>query len=174
VEQEAAARAIAARLDDVPAFARADVVAGYVAIDGEPSLGDALAAVRTREGRVLLPALRDDGDLDWADGDGDYVEGRHGLREPGGSRLGIDAIVAADVVIVPALAIDLAGRRLGQGGGAYDRALPRAATATPAPLVIAVVFDDEVLDDVPVEAHDVPVHMAVTPLRTFVFPVTHS
>ena len=55
-------------------------------------------------------------------------------------------------MLAPALAVDGAGRRLGQGGGSYDRALERAGAP-----VVAVVFDDEVLDgQIPVEAHDRP------------------
>ena len=80
------------------------------------------------------------------------------LGEPAGPPLGRDAIGAADLVLVPALAVDEAGRRLGQGGGSYDRALPR----TTAP-VVAVVFGDEVLDTIPAERHDRPVDGVLTP-----------
>ena len=65
------------------------------------------------------------------------------MLEPAGPPLGRDAIAAADLVLVPALAVDVAGRRLGQGGGSYDRALPRATAP-----VVAVVFGDEVLDTI--------------------------
>jgi len=61
-------------------------------------------------------------------------------------------------VLAPALAVDGAGHRLGQGGGSYDRALTR----TSAP-VLAVVFDDELLESVPVQRHDRPVGGTLTP-----------
>jgi 5-formyltetrahydrofolate cyclo-ligase len=86
-------------------------------------------------------------------------EGRAAALEAlGGPRLGLDAIAAADVILAPALAIDRLGHRLGQGGGCYDRALPRASGE-----VIAVIADDELVEAVPTEAHDLPVAAVVTP-----------
>jgi 5-formyltetrahydrofolate cyclo-ligase len=109
-----------------------------------------LDALRAAGVRVLLPVVTGER-LDWAtyDGEGALAEGPLGLAEPSGHRLGSDALAAADVVLVPALAVDRSGHRLGRGRGYYDRAL--AAVSVP---VIAVVFDDDVIDDVPVEAHD--------------------
>ena len=84
---------------------------------------------------------------------------RLGLLEPAGPSLGLDAVREAELVLAPALAVDAAGRRLGQGGGSYDRALERAGAP-----VVAVVFDDEVLDEaIPVESHDRPVAGVLTP-----------
>jgi 5-formyltetrahydrofolate cyclo-ligase len=109
-----------------------------------------LDALRAAGVRFLLPVVTGER-LDWAtyDGEGALAEGPLGLAEPSGHRLGSDALAAADVVLVPALAVDRSGHRLGRGRGYYDRAL--AAVSVP---VIAVVFDDDVIDDVPVEAHD--------------------
>jgi 5-formyltetrahydrofolate cyclo-ligase len=85
------------------------------------------------------------------------------LAEPAGRRLGPDAIARADVLVVPALAVDRAGRRLGQGGGSFDRALARAR---PDALVVALVHDDEVSSGpLPVEPHDRAVDVVVTPER---------
>ena len=67
------------------------------------------------------------------------------MLQPAGDSLGLDGIAEAVLVLAPALAVDAAGRRLGQGGGSYDRALAR----TDAP-VLAVVFDDELIESVPV------------------------
>ncbi|MDX6562622.1 MAG: 5-formyltetrahydrofolate cyclo-ligase, partial [Gaiellales bacterium] len=87
-----------------------------------------------------------------------------GVRHPGGPSLGLQVIASAELVLAPALAVDGEGRRLGQGGGSYDRALTR----TSAP-VLAVVFDDEVVDAVPAELHDRPVTGVLTPsgIRAF-------
>ena len=98
--------------------------------------------------------------LDWAEytGPDDLTPARLGLLEPTGPRLGPAAIAEAEAILVPALAVDGAGRRLGQGGGCYDCALPDATGR-----VIAVVADDEVLDEVPTEPHDLPVEAVLTP-----------
>ena len=112
--------------------------------------------------RVLLPVLLDDLDLDWAvfAGAGALPRPAPAMLEPAGPPLGRDAIATADLVLVPALAVDGAGRRLGQGGGSYDRALPRATAP-----VVAVVFGDEVLATLPVERHDRSVDGVLTPDR---------
>ncbi len=143
-------------------------VAAFVGIRGEPHTLPLLAALRSRGVRVLLPLLRDDLDLEWADYDGDpanLTAGPRGVLHPPGPSLGLGGIAAAELVLAPALAVDGEGRRLGQGGGSYDRALAR----TSAP-VLAVVFDDEVIDEVPAEQHDRPVTGALTPaggIRSF-------
>ncbi len=137
-----------------------DVVTGYVPLPGEPGgpeLPDALAEVC---GHLLLPVLRPDNDLDWARYDGTLVPGARGLREPDGPRLGPDAIATARLVLVPAVAVDRRGVRLGRGGGSYDRALSRVAPGT---LVVAVLYDGELLDVLPEQPHDRRVSAVVTP-----------
>ena len=69
----------------------------------------------------------------------------------------------ADAVLVPALAVDRAGNRLGRGGGGCDRALARVGPLMP---LIALVYDGELLDHVPAEPHDVPVRAAVSPANS--------
>src|SRR4051812_48250433 len=147
----AAAEAIAAALHDVLSDARR--VAAYAAIGTEPSLSAALTVCR----EVLLPVLLPDGDLDWATGP-DVRSTARGLLEPTAPRLGPDAIATCGVVLVPALAVDGDGNRLGRGGGSYDRALGRATGLT-----IAVLYDGEQVESVPSEPHDVRVKAVVTP-----------
>jgi 5-formyltetrahydrofolate cyclo-ligase len=111
--------------------------------------------------RVLLPVVVGPAPLDWAAYDGSLVPGPFGLREPGGRRLGVSAIASAGAVLVPALAVDVAGHRLGRGGGHYDRSLPLAAPETPR---IAVVRDVEVVAELPAEPHDVRMTAVLTPI----------
>ena len=112
---------------------------------------DARCAGRARR-RVLLPvALEDETGtplpLQWGEyRAGGLVDARFGLREPAPPWLGVDAIAAASVVLVPALAVDLAGVRLGRGAGFYDRSLSHA---DPAARLIAVVRDDELVEWLP-------------------------
>ncbi|MFL6238654.1 MAG: 5-formyltetrahydrofolate cyclo-ligase [Actinomycetes bacterium] len=162
-QRTAAAAAIANRVLALPELSTASLVAAYAATAHEPGTSLLLSALTTR-GRVLLPVQRTDGDLDWAvyDRAAPLAVGAHGIHEPTGAVLGADAIAAARVVVVPALAVDRIGRRLGQGGGAYDRALRRTAAGT---LVVALLYDDELVDELPAERHDVPVEAVVTPTR---------
>ena len=111
---------------------------------------------------VLVPIVPD-GDpapLDWVryDGATTLQPGRWGLLEPTGTRLGTAAIRAASVILVPALAIDKSGVRLGRGAGYYDRTLHGLSAD-----LVGVVYDDEVVDSLPSGDHDVPVGWTLTP-----------
>lgn len=111
---------------------------------------------------MLLPVVLPDKDLDWAryDGPDALVPARMGLLEPAGPTLGVEAIARADVVLVPGLAVDPTGLRLGRGGGCYDRALTRVPVGTP---VCALLFDEEIVDRVPAAPHDRRVNAVATP-----------
>jgi 5-formyltetrahydrofolate cyclo-ligase len=139
----------------------AATVAAYVSVGSEPGTGLLLDALVAAGKRVLLPVVLPDLDLDWAvyDGPGALAPATRGLYEPTGPRLGRDAIRTADVVLVPGLGVSPAGERLGQGGGCYDRVLPRVPAGTP---VAVVLFDDEVGVAVPAEPHDARVGFALT------------
>lgn len=140
-------------------------IATYLSVGTEPDTAFLNALLVTLGATTLAPVLTDDGDLDWALVAAEQP-GLRGTREPTGGRLGHHAISGADLVLVPALAVDHAGHRLGRGGGSYDRALARVrATAT----VLAVVHDDEVLDAVPTEPHDRPVDGVLTPSGVLYF-----
>ena len=157
-ERAEAADALAAALAEAPEVRAAATVAGYVPLAEEPGAGRLPAAL---PGRVLLPVVPAAGrELSWAVAAGDLVPGRFGLLEPGGSRLPTDALAEADVVVVPALAVAGDGTRLGRGGGYYDRALQHAR---PDAVLVAVVFDEELVADLPAGEHDRPVDAVVTP-----------
>jgi 5-formyltetrahydrofolate cyclo-ligase len=137
------------------------VIAAFAPDETEPGHGRLPAAYTQLGARILLPVVPEDGrQLRWAVDTGRLAPGRFGLLEPVGPRLGPTAIGAADVVVVPALAVARDGARLGRGGGYYDRAL-RHVRADAA--LVAVVFDDELFDELPVEEHDQRVTAVVTP-----------
>ncbi|WP_127782128.1 5-formyltetrahydrofolate cyclo-ligase [Rhodococcus sp. X156] len=139
------------------------VLAAYVPVGTEPGSLAMLDAVRAQGTRVLLPLTGAAGDpLDWAEYEGAdrLVPAAHRLREPAAPALGPHAIAQAEVVLLPALAVDRAGTRLGRGAGCYDRSLP---LASPSARLVAVVRAAEVVARLPREQHDIPVSAALTP-----------
>jgi 5-formyltetrahydrofolate cyclo-ligase len=158
-ERASAAAAVTTAL--LRGLARFRTIAAYVPEDTEPGSGRLPAAYTQLGARILLPVVPPEGhELRWAVDTGRLRPGRFGLLEPMGPRLGPTAIGAAEAVVVPALAVARTGGRLGRGGGYYDRALRHAR---PDAVLVAVVFDDELVDQLPAEAHDHPVTAVVTP-----------
>ncbi|RDH76282.1 5-formyltetrahydrofolate cyclo-ligase [Mycolicibacterium moriokaense] len=146
-------------------------VCAYVPIRFEPgtiTLVDKLLQVGAR---VLLPVAREDAHgtpqpMQWGQYEPDgLVAARMGLREPRQPWLPAEAVADATVVLVPALAVDRAGIRLGRGAGFYDRTLP---LAHPSARLVAVVRDAELVDELPAEPHDVAMTHALTPRRAVV------
>jgi 5-formyltetrahydrofolate cyclo-ligase len=142
----------------------ASCLAGYVSMPGEPGTQPLLAALSARGTRVLLPLLQVDFDLGWATYEpGALASARFGISEPTGVPLGLNAINDASLVICPGLAGDAQGHRLGRGGGSYDRVLSRVDRSVRR---VMLLYDDEVLDAVPTDAHDERVHLIATPTRS--------
>ena len=167
---ELAERALAVRdlLLEAPEVRRAATVAAYVSVGREPGTGALLDTLVATGKRVILPLLQPDNDLDWAtySGADALASAGRGLLEPTGPRLGVDAVATADAVLVPGLAVDQTGLRLGRGGGSYDRALGRVPVGT---FTCVLLNDDEVIDQVPAAAHDRRVAAAVTEHRLLRF-----
>jgi 5-formyltetrahydrofolate cyclo-ligase len=161
-----AGAAIARRLLEAPEIAAARRVAAYVSLGAEPPTGALLAQLRQRGVEVLVPVLRADLDLGWAEltGETGLERGLRGTLQPADSAvLDPAAVVSVDAVVCPGLAVDPSGVRLGRGGGSYDRALARVGPGT---WTCVLLYDDEVLADrLPREEHDRHVRAAVTPRR---------
>ncbi|MFC3572885.1 5-formyltetrahydrofolate cyclo-ligase [Streptomyces yaanensis] len=164
-----AAATLAERALELPELGHARTVAAYVSVGAEPGTLALLDALHARGVRVLLPVLLPDNDLDWGAyaGPGSLIRVRHGgkmdLLEPAGERLGPEAVQQADAVLLPGLAVDARGMRLGRGGGSYDRVLARLERVGADPALVVLLYDAEVVERVPEEAHDRPVHAVVTP-----------
>lgn len=151
---------------------QARVVAAYASFGTEPDTTPLLATLLERGVRVLLPILENDMNLSW----GPYSGPDSLVRRipPGGTRpspipepttaLGRDAVLAAEWIVVPALAVSPAGVRMGRGGGSYDRVLAgiEASGGAARPRIAALLYPGEMDVDLPVEPHDRPVDMAVT------------
>jgi 5-formyltetrahydrofolate cyclo-ligase len=131
-ELAAAATKIQNQLLSFVRVSKPAVVAAYVPVGREPGgadLPELLAGALPPGGRLLLPVLMPDNDLDWALFGGSLAAAPRGLREPDGPRLGPGAVRDADLVLVPALAVGPTGVRMGRGGGSYDRVLERIDAA---------------------------------------------
>jgi 5-formyltetrahydrofolate cyclo-ligase len=134
-------------------------IAAYLSVRTEPpteALLDGLAAGGTR---LLLPVI-DGAGLDWAVYNGSHTTtaGPLGISEPIGPRLGAEAVREADLVVVPAFAVDHAGHRLGRGRGYYDRSLLDVSAP-----IVAVLYDSELVDEVPTKPHDHSVDAVLQP-----------
>jgi 5-formyltetrahydrofolate cyclo-ligase len=123
-------------------------VAAYEPLRTEPGSTQLLSSLATLGVRVLVPVLLPDRDLDWREWRSDKPA------------LGTGGIAAADSVLVPALAVDRMGVRLGRGGGSYDRVLNRIASGVPR---AALLFEDEFVERLPADDWDERVTSVVLP-----------
>ncbi len=139
---------------------KASAVAAYFPIEGEPDIREFLAWALHNGIKVLLPTVAGS-NLNWVNFDGNTTFGELGFEEASGKPAKLDE---AQIIFMPALAVDLAGNRIGKGKGFYDRALQPLgqAMAKKRPKLVAVVFDEEILLSVPAEPHDFAVDAAVT------------
>ncbi|WP_225845330.1 5-formyltetrahydrofolate cyclo-ligase [Streptomyces sp. HPF1205] len=171
-ERKAAGRALGKRVRDLPELASGGTVAAYISMGTEPGTQEIVESMRSAGTRVLLPVLLPDNDLDWAEYDGPAAleRTRRGLLEPTGPRLGPQAVTAADAILLPGLAVDVHGVRLGRGGGSYDRVLARLRVAGVHPPLMLLLYTHEVVGSVPREPHDHLVDVAITPEGVHRFP----
>jgi 5-formyltetrahydrofolate cyclo-ligase len=143
-------------------------VAGYLSSGTEPDSLRLVAWCAAHEIEVLLPVLTDGAGAwlpapAWAayEGPDRLREGRSRILEPIADPRTGDALQRVDLMVVPGLAADPDGSRLGRGGGWYDRARARHATLE----TWLLLNDDEVLEAVPADDWDLPVDLLITPTR---------
>lgn len=151
----------------LPSVTTAECVSVYASRSHEPGTLPLIESLHSQGVRVLIPMLGSGLQRGWGEYQGadDLVERAPGRPpEPGGDFLPAHALSDAEVVVVPALAVDTAGTRLGQGGGWYDRALTEARDEAP---LVALTFANEVFNadesPLPAEPHDHAVHAVITP-----------
>ena len=147
------------------AITPASVIAAYVAMPHEPSVNVLRSRLHEMGCTVLIPIVSGD-ELLWAhDGNEEHwARNTFGTLEPdlSGALSSSQALPSCTAIIVPALAMNPSGFRLGQGKGFYDRALTTVAGREHSPLIIGVTFESEFLSEVPTEEHDIPVDVSVT------------
>ncbi|SDK55162.1 5-formyltetrahydrofolate cyclo-ligase [Actinopolyspora mzabensis] len=160
------AQALRTAIIDWLAETRITTVCAYVPVGSEPGSPELLDSLVARGHRVLLPVMAGRNPLEWAayEGPDSLHRATYGLLEPSTPRLGTSAISEAGAALVPALAVDRRGVRLGKGAGFYDRSLPLADDSAE---LTAVVRDSEFVAELPAEAHDVRVTGVITPASGF-------
>ncbi len=141
-------RCVMARVEALPQFAAARTVALYRSLPDEV---DTHAFIEKWKGEktVLLPVMQDNGGLELCPfgPDTPLRPAAYGIHEPQGEAWPCEAI---DVIVIPGVAFDRAGNRLGRGKGFYDRFLKRTAAYK-----VGVCFDFQLLDEIPKDSHDV-------------------
>lgn len=163
-----ASDAIVAMLGALPSFVASRCVLLTLPFNSEWDTRPLLAAALDAGKVVALPRVnRTTRMLELhriEDIDGDTTAGYRGIPEPRAALARIE-LEAVEWILVPGVAFDAQGRRLGYGGGFYDRLLPLLNPATPR---VAGAFDVQVIARVPAAPHDVRIQHLVTPTRTFV------
>ena len=153
--------AITRHLTELVQARKVGSLAAYLSMPDEPNTRDFLEWTQTVGIRVLIPVSRDDGLLDWAPYDGSAEDTDVlGMPTPTSELLGPIAINRVDLILVPAACVDRGGMRMGWGMGYFDKTLGSMEASPP---VYAVIFDEELVDSVPRERHDMPVDGVVTP-----------
>ncbi|WP_409484878.1 5-formyltetrahydrofolate cyclo-ligase [Arsenicicoccus dermatophilus] len=131
-------------------------VTSYESYPAEPGTRPLNRALVAAGYRVIVPVTLPDLDLDWRPLDG--------AEDDADALLGRDAIGEADLLLIPGTAVDRTGVRLGQGGGCYDRALPRRRDGVP---VVTLLHPGELLaTPLPRDDHDQLVDAVVTACGT--------
>lgn len=160
-QRQAADAALTEHLIQLTTERGATSIATYLSLPDEPSTRAFLDWACEQDISVLLPISRVDGLLDWAPYDGnDESIDDFGMPRPTSDVLGPIAINAVDLIVVPAAAVDRSGMRMGWGRGYFDKTLGSMENRPP---VYAVIFDDELVEQVPSELHDQRVDGVVTP-----------
>jgi 5-formyltetrahydrofolate cyclo-ligase len=161
-ERATAGRLLRDQVLELPEVAAAGTIAAYYSVGTEPGTHALVFALWKRGSYVVLPVLLEDGDLDWASYEGpeSLAPGPKGLLQPVEPVRGPGTVARADVVLVPALAVDDGGHRLGRGGGSYDRALARVGGQVP---TIALIYDTELVPALPTDPHDQRVRAVARP-----------
>lgn len=143
-------------------------ILGYYSVKQEPDLSSFFAETYLKSKKIFLPAIRDHvSDMDffgWQPGEA-MVANRYGIPEPlrRDRQPALRFEPAKILALVPAMAVDSQGYRLGYGAGYYDRFLASYPEIT----TVGVVFSEFVVDCLPTESHDLPLAWIATEDRVF-------
>lgn len=162
-ERRLAAQEISHALLELLELRTARSVLAYAALPNEIDPAPAIWRLRARGATIAYPRIESPGilGLHLVEHELELVAGPFGLAQPNEHALRASR-EAIDAVIVPGVAFDEHGRRLGYGGGYYDRLLP---TLRPDCVRIGIAFDEQLLPEIPAEEHDAHVSIVITPSR---------
>jgi 5-formyltetrahydrofolate cyclo-ligase len=156
-------KAIENRLFDFANFLEAKIALMYVANKSEVPTGNILRRTYDYNKIVVLPAYDTENfgmALMKVDSlDKDLQEGPRGILEPDAARCKVVPIERIDIAIIPAIALDEKGGRIGSGEGYYDRLIPRLAITT---RKVALALEHQIIPQVPIESHDKHVDIIIT------------
>jgi 5-formyltetrahydrofolate cyclo-ligase len=154
---------IAGHLSRSLAWANTPELALFAALAGEVETSPIFEAARRAGIRTLLPRMTPGAMLEFVAVEGfeRLRHGRYGVREPGPEKRA-ELLHPSAVVLVPGIAFDRQGGRLGRGAGYYDRALARAAGDSDGRFLVGVAFDLQIVERVPMSSHDVRMDAIVT------------
>lgn len=158
---------IAQRLFSLPHFQNASAVFIYLAFKNEVRTDNIIEKAWQQKKKVLVPVCRKKDKnllLSELHSFSELGPGTWNIPEPRLEYLRPVSPFIADLAVIPGLAFDSRGYRLGYGAGYYDRFLPQLSPECP---VIALAYDFQVLESVPSEPHDMPVDMIITEKKTY-------
>ncbi|MBO8126054.1 MAG: 5-formyltetrahydrofolate cyclo-ligase [Firmicutes bacterium] len=165
-KREEWSRKIRRRLLVLPEVQAAKTLMGYLALPGEVIVDPLLIRLQQAGTRVGVPVLLNGEIVPYElTAPERLTTGSFGLREPDPRASHRIPPAQIDLIIMPGLAFDEAGHRLGFGKGYYDRFLARFGAKAKRPKLLAVAFDFQVYPEIPSEEHDIPVDAVLTPTR---------
>jgi 5-formyltetrahydrofolate cyclo-ligase len=162
-ERNSWSAAVEDRLRRCRIWNEASTILIYASMPEELDLGTLMTEALAHGKRVAIPAYQNGLDLYLprliTDVSADLVAGKYGIREPG-PHCPVIELKDHDLIIVPGVAFDLAGHRLGRGKGYYDRMLAGLRGRR-----CGVAFDAQVVEELPSEPHDIRMDFLATPSR---------
>ena len=165
-ERAALTASLTKALLQFPAYPKARKIMAYLSLPGEADLDDFIRVALAEGKEIYVPVCLPDFQMEaglLSDME-HFAKGPHGLRDlpPGYESARPEDL---DLLLVPAVAVDISGHRLGRGAGYYDRFLSRVSQEKR----VAVVWDFQLTEAVPAEAHDLSVGAVITEKRSIVF-----
>lgn len=158
--RQQASRKMQAELTRLPCYQAAEYIMLYMAMQDEVQLDELIAMVLKNGKKAVIPLVTGAGLMEAVELSdmADLVPDKYGIKTVSEEKRRLIAPDKIDLIIVPGVAFDKAGHRLGMGGGFYDRFMLRASRAVRA----ALAYDCQLLVSVPAEVHDLTVDYIIT------------